>query len=196
MVRSLVRPAVVGRPGMDLLHDIGIGRRRALGGHRSGGAACPSRPSGGESEPVQLRRATAALVLNYIKADKTADFESVVAKVKEALAKSEKPERKEQAAGWKIFKAAEPGPGGAVLYVWIIDPVSKGNEYSVSQILTEGFPAEAAAIYKTLADSYSGQAIINLTTTANFAAVARFRTTDSVLRRGGALASTAHRFPA
>ena len=55
-----------------------------------------------------------ALVLNYIKPDKTADFEMVMAKVKEALAKSEKPERKAQAEGWKIFKTAEPGPSGAV----------------------------------------------------------------------------------
>jgi hypothetical protein len=110
-----------------------------------------------------------ALVLNYIRPDKTADFESVMAKVKEALVKSENPERKAQASGWKIFKAAEPGPNGAVLYVWIVDPVTKGSEYSVSQILTEGFPAEASELYKTLADSYSGQAIINLTTTLNFA---------------------------
>ena len=110
----------------------------------------------------------AAMLTFYIKAEKAADFEKVMAKLHDALANSEKPERKQQAAGWKIFKAAEPGPGGAVLYVWIIDPVAKGNEYSVSQILTEGFPAEAAALYKTLADSYSGQAIINLTTTSDF----------------------------
>jgi hypothetical protein len=109
-----------------------------------------------------------ALVLNYIKPDKTADFESVIGKIKEALAKSEKPERKAQASGWKIFKAAEPGPGGSVLYVWIVDPVVKDVEYSVSAILTEAFPAEAAALYKTLADCYSGQAIINLSTTASF----------------------------
>jgi hypothetical protein len=111
-----------------------------------------------------------ALVLNYIKADKTADFEMVVGRIKEALAKSENPQRKEQAAGWKVFKAAEPGPNGSVLYlyVWIVDPVAKGTEYSVSAILTEAFPAEAAALYKTLADAYSGQAIINLTTTADF----------------------------
>ena len=109
-----------------------------------------------------------AMVLNYIKADKTADFEEVVGKIKEALAKSEKPERKTQAAGWTIYKAAEPGPGGSVLYVWIVDPVAKGNEYSVSAILTEGFPAEASALYKKLAETYSGQAIINLTTTASF----------------------------
>ena len=34
----------------------------------------------------------------FIKPDKTADFETVMAKLKEALTKSEKPERKQQAA--------------------------------------------------------------------------------------------------
>src|SRR6185295_8044915 len=37
------------------------------------------------------------MVLNFIKPDKTADFEAVMAKLKEALNKSEKPGRKEQA---------------------------------------------------------------------------------------------------
>ena len=62
------------------------------------------------------------MVLNFIKADKTADFEMVVTKLKEALAKSAKPERKQQAMSWKVFKAAEPGAGGSVLYVFIVDP--------------------------------------------------------------------------
>jgi hypothetical protein len=110
----------------------------------------------------------AAMVLNYIKPDKTADFEMVVARIQDALAKSENPERKQQAAGWKIFKASEPGPNNSVLYVWIVDPVASGTEYSVSAILTEAFPTEAAALYKQLADAYSGQAIINLTTVADF----------------------------
>jgi hypothetical protein len=39
-----------------------------------------------------------ALLLNFIKADKAADFEMVISRLKEALAKSEKPERKQQAA--------------------------------------------------------------------------------------------------
>jgi hypothetical protein len=133
----------------------------------AGQAAPAAQAEAGKPSPFMFA-ADGALVLNYIKADKTADFEMVVGKIKEALEKSEKPERKAQAAGWKIFKAAEPGPQGSVLYVWVVDPVSKGNEYSVSQILTEGFPAEAAMLYKTLADSYSGQAIINLTTVADF----------------------------
>ena len=43
-----------------------------------------------------------------IRPDKTADFEQVLAKLREALAKSEKPEAKQQAAGWKVVKGAKP----------------------------------------------------------------------------------------
>jgi len=77
----------------------------------------------------------AGLILNFVKADKAADFEMVLGKLKEALAKSEKPERKAQAAGWKVFKASEPGPASAVIYVFFMDPVAKGAEYKVGDIL-------------------------------------------------------------
>ena len=86
------------------------------------------------------------VILNFVKADKTADFEMVLGKVKEALAKSEKPERKQQATGWKVFKASEPGPSGAVIYVFVMDPVVKGGDYSVGQILVEGFGAEGQTL--------------------------------------------------
>ena len=81
---------------------------------------------------------------------------------------------------------------------WIVDPVSKGNEYSMSQILTEGFPAEAAAhlqdarrLVQRPGDHQpdDDRGLLR-------ACSRPLRTTDSVLRRGGALASTAHRFPA
>jgi hypothetical protein len=71
-----------------------------------------------------------ALLLQFIKADKTADFEMIMAKVKEALNKSDKPERKEQAKSWKLFKAAEAGAGGAAIYVSIIEPAVKGADYT------------------------------------------------------------------
>ena len=107
----------------------------------------------------------AGMVLNFIKADKTADFEAVMGKLKEALNKSDKPERKAQAAGWKIFKAAEPGAGGSVLYVMFVDPSVKDADYTVSTILAEGFPTEVNAIFKMYADSFaSGQNFVNLTT--------------------------------
>jgi len=106
----------------------------------------------------------AGMVLNFIKADKVADFEMVVTKLKEALGKSEKPERKQQATSWKVFKAAEPGAGGSVLYVFIVDPSVKGADYSVANILAESFPADQVnEIYKAYAGAYAtGQNIVNL----------------------------------
>ena len=61
-------------------------------------------------------------------------------KLKEALQKSEKPERKQQAASWKVFKSPDPAAGGNVLYVFMIDPAVKGADYTVSTILAEAFP--------------------------------------------------------
>src|SRR5581483_5441591 len=69
----------------------------------------------------------AGMILNFIKPDKTADFEAVMTKLKEALQKSEKPERKQQAAGWKVFKSPDPA-GQNALYVFIIDPAVKGAD--------------------------------------------------------------------
>jgi len=101
----------------------------------------------------------AGLILNFVKADKAADFEMVLGKLKEALAKSEKPERKAQAAGWKVFKATEPGPSGAVIYVFFMDPVAKGAEYKVGDILVEAFGAEGQTLYKTYSEAYGTPAI-------------------------------------
>jgi hypothetical protein len=102
------------------------------------------------------------MVLNFIKPDKTADFEAVIAKLKEALAKSEKPERKQQAAGWKVFKSPDPA-GANVLYVFIIDPSMKTADYQISNIIAEALPAEANEILKKYADCYAqGMNIVNL----------------------------------
>jgi hypothetical protein len=112
------------------------------------------------------------VILNFVKADKTGDFEMVLGKVKEALAKSEKPERKQQAAGWKVFKASEPGPNGAVIYVFVMDPVAKGAEYSVGNILVEALgQTEGQALYKTYSESFGTPAIgalLHLTQVVDF----------------------------
>lgn len=111
----------------------------------------------------------AGLVLNFIKPDKTADFEAVMGKLKEALQKSTKPERKQQAASWKVFKSPEPAAGGNVLYVFVIDPAVKGADYTVSTILAEAFPQEVQAIFKQYSESYaSGQNFVNLALVQKF----------------------------
>ena len=105
----------------------------------------------------------AGMVLNFVKPDKTADFEAVMGKLKEALQKSTKPERKQQAASWKVFKSPEPAQGGNVLYVFLIDPAVKEADYTVSTILNEAFPQEVQTLYKQYAESYaSGQNFVNL----------------------------------
>jgi hypothetical protein len=104
----------------------------------------------------------AALSLNVIKADKTADFEMIVGKLRAALQKSAKPERAQQAASWKFYKAAESGPNGSAIYVFLVDPVVKGSDYNVSTILSEGFPQDVQPLYRTFADTYVSQSILNL----------------------------------
>ena len=131
-------------------------------------------------QPAQQAQATAAtrvfasdagIVLNFIKPDKTADFETVVARLKEALAGSTRPERKQQAASWKVFKSPEAAAGGSVLYVFVMDPAVKGADYTVTNILTEAFPsADVVELYKQYAGAFApGQNFVNLTLVADMA---------------------------
>jgi hypothetical protein len=120
-------------------------------------------PQPAPSANVRMFGSDAGMVFNFIKPDKTSEFEAVVAKLSEALQKSEKPERKQQAGSWKVFRAMEPGANGSVLYVFTIDPAVKGVDYTVSTILAEAFPTEVQALYKEYADAYAtGQNFVNL----------------------------------
>jgi hypothetical protein len=112
-----------------------------------------------------------AMWLHTIKADKTADFEMVLGKVKEALEKSDKPERKQQAAGWKVYKSTDPAAGGNALYIFIIDPVVKGADYQISNIIVEGFGnnAETNEILRKYSEAYAaGMSIANMNPLASF----------------------------
>ena len=85
-----------------------------------------------------------------VNADKVADYEAVMGKLKEALAKSARPEAKAQAAGWKVFKNAVPNPDGTLVYVHVINPVIKDADYSVLNNAYEAVPAaEQRALYDT-----------------------------------------------
>jgi hypothetical protein len=101
------------------------------------------------------------LIILLIKPDKTADFETVIAKYKEALAKSDKPARKQQLDGIKFFKSPT-AMGGNTAYIMSIDPVVKDEEYDITRILYEVFPAESADLYNKYKDSFAGRQIIPL----------------------------------
>ena len=122
--------------------------------------ATPAAPAE-SAKPVLTINSDAAIITLLIKPDKTADFELVLAKLKEALNKSEKPERKQQAAGWKVFKSAQMAQGNAV-YIMRIDPVVKGQEYDITRLIAEVFPVEVQEIFAKYKDAFAGRAITEM----------------------------------
>jgi len=96
------------------------------------------------------------LMFNIIKPDKTADFEMVVGKLKEALAKSDDPVHKQMAQGWRVIKNPEPIQGGNYLYAFLIDPVVKDADYTVSRVLAKAFPAEVQELFKVYSACFAG----------------------------------------
>jgi len=108
------------------------------------------------------------LMFNLIKPDKTADFEMVVGKLKEALAKSDDPVHKQMAQGWRVLKNPEPIQGGNYLYVFLVDPVVKDADYTVSRVLAKAFPVEVQELFKVYSACFAGGVTLqNYTTIAN-----------------------------
>lgn len=112
--------------------------------------------------PVLALDGDAATITVLIKPDKTAEFESVLTKLQEALAKSEKPERKQQAAGWTVYKTGTPVQGNTA-YIMIISPIVKGQEYDITRLIAEVFPTEVQEIFQKYKDSFAGRGITPLT---------------------------------
>jgi len=135
----------------------------------SAGQAPPQPAQAGQAAQGLVFGADAGVVFNVIRADKTADFEMVMSRVKDALQKSDNPVRKQQAAGWKVFRAQEPDAKGNVIYLFVLDPAVKDADYTVSRILAEVFPTEAQELWPKFRDAYAGgQNRLNLTLVADF----------------------------
>ena len=76
------------------------------------------------------------IVIYAVNPGKDADYEQVIAKLKEALAKSTEPEAKQQLAGWKVVKSQKSlTQDGSSTYIHIINPVVKGADYSIVNIV-------------------------------------------------------------
>lgn len=137
----------------------------------------PEQPVPGEEPASQAAQpnpfmfdSDAGMLTFFIKADKAADFEKVMAKLHQALASSEQPQRRQMAEGWKLYKAAEPGPNNTVLYVNFITPVLKGGDYTISKILAEVFPQEVQEIFPLYRDAFAGLSRAELELIEDFAA--------------------------
>ena len=89
------------------------------------------------------------VMLVAVNGDKTADYEKVLATLKDSLSKSEAPEAKQQLAGWKVIKNSTPNPDGSVIYVHVITPV-KDADYSIMNNIYAAVkdPAEQKAAFE------------------------------------------------
>lgn len=125
-------------------------------------------------EPAIGFTSDAGMMFNLVKAESVADFEMVLGRLKEALQKSENPQRRQQAASWKVYKSAEPpqvmpcpappsaagepaAPAAqcqAVMYIFVFDKTVKAVDYDPVKILSEAFPTEVNALYEKLKNAY------------------------------------------
>ena len=102
-----------------------------------------------------------------IKPDQTAAFEELVDKVKAALTASDNPVRKQQAAGWRVFKAAEPSGTQRALPVHG-RPGDPAAEYDPLVILAESLGTNAGTpenqeMLKKYAGVFANVSRLNLT---------------------------------
>jgi hypothetical protein len=127
-----------------------------------GTAASAQEPAAPEpAKPVFTIGGEAAIITMLIKPDKTADFELVLARLKDALQKSENPKRKQQAAGWKVFKSSQLAQGNAV-YIMRIDPVVKDEEYDITRLIAVVFPVEVQELFLKYKDAFAGRGVTEL----------------------------------
>jgi hypothetical protein len=110
--------------------------------------------------------APTGMILNAVRPERVVDFELVIGYLQDAFAKSPSPQVRAQAAGWRMFKATEPGPNNTVLYVFLLDPTVVGGDYALGPILSDAYPDRVEQIWKLYQGALAGagsQSLLNLT---------------------------------
>ena len=105
-------------------------------------AAQPAEQTPAAATPPKVAfTSPAGTLLVPIKPDQTAVFEEFATKLKAGLAKTTDATLKQQASGFKIFKAAEPfGPNA--LFVIVVDPTVPNGEYDLFAMLQKTMTPE------------------------------------------------------
>ena len=147
-----IRPPVRQQGGVNASNDSGSRGHAATAvpSYRSPHLRPAAAPNAPATPNARVFNGGAGLILYTIKPGSTADFETVLNKTKEALVKSEKPERKQQAASWRVYKSDAAGANGNVTYVMIIDPAMKEADYNIVNILNEAFPSRDSGAVQVL----------------------------------------------
>ena len=145
----------------------------------------PGAPAGAAAKvalsTARVFASESGLILSPIKTTKVLDFETVVARIHEALARSADPIRRQQAAGWKVYRVTEPGPAGSVLFMFLMSPAVKGADYTIGKILAEAFPQEEVfEIFEAYTSSFAGpQSLLSIRLLDDFSQPARPRVPEA-----------------
>jgi hypothetical protein len=100
----------------------------------------------------------AGMIFAAVKPDKTAEFESLLAMFAEALAGRSDAAATSRLGGWRVYKAAEPVPGGpGVLYVVVVDPASGDYSWqSVLETIYAAFPDRQQEVFEKATSVHAG----------------------------------------
>lgn len=110
--------------------------------------------------------APAGIIINAVRPERVADFEKLIGYLQAALASSSDATVRAQAEGWRVLKASETGPNGAVLYLFLFDPTVPNADYGLGRILAAANPDQSKLqeIWKLYTDSLAtGGSLLNLT---------------------------------
>ena len=116
--------------------------------------------------PLGARTFTArtGMIFNAVRPERAVDFEMVIGYLQAAFDRSTDAGVRAQAQGWRVFKAAEPGPNGTVLYVFVIDPTVADADYGLGRILSDAYPDQIQGIWKLYTGALAGGgSLLNLT---------------------------------
>ena len=94
----------------------------------------------------------AGLVFYYVKSSKASDFEAILDRFKEALAKAQSPMLKQQALNWRIYKSAEP-PTDVTVFVFAFDPAITTANYDPLLALHQVLPAEVQPLFDRIKEA-------------------------------------------
>jgi hypothetical protein len=120
---------------------------RALPGGPAALAAQTPAPAGA-NQAYTFATGAGALFF-YVRPDRAVEFEAVVARLQTALATATDVARRQQAAGWRMYRSAEP-PRDHAIYVFLFDPAPADADYDPVRLLSESYPADAQALYASL----------------------------------------------
>jgi len=126
-----------------------------------------------QAPPALLLTSDAAVLIHQIKADRTADFDWVMDKVKAAMAKSTDAQHNAMAKGIHVYRSSDAADAkGNLTYIVLVNPTVKEADYSMQNLLKllyAQFPEEQQEIYKRVAGAFGGPTSrVNLTLVNDF----------------------------